>query len=109
MELTKTLVKKILKEAVRLDKLDNKEQELFDKLFSFIAPDSYSQIINTQRASSFIRGVDMVFPVISYDISYFVYDVPSMKSEKVICEIKGKKYNARNIDEYAQFIVETLK
>lgn len=42
MELTKTLVKKILKEAVRLDKLDNKEQELFDKLFSFIAPDSYS-------------------------------------------------------------------
>lgn len=51
----------------------------------------------------------MVFSVISYDISYFVYDVLSMKSENFICEIKGKKYNARNIDDYAQFIVETLK
>lgn len=110
MELTKTLAKKILKAAERLDKLDEKEQALFDKLVEFMAPSSYAPILESRRVGSFISGVEMAFPDIRDDIEYFLYDVPGMKSVKIICETAdGKKYNAKNIDEYAQFMVDTRK
>lgn len=107
MELTKKLAKKILKEAVRLDKLDDTEQELFDKLFDFLAPSSFPPIIDSKRVESFVSGVEVSFPGIREDIEYYLYEVPSMKSNKVICEKDGKKYNAKKVDEYAQFIVDT--
>lgn len=104
---TADLYKKILLAATELRKKEEKTQKLYDGLFEEIAPGSYPPIIESTHIFAFTTALELVFPGIKEDISYWIYEVPSMAEKGPVTCIGNdkKKYDASKIDEYIAFLL----
>jgi hypothetical protein len=79
-------------------------RDALDEYFKIVYPGSYPPIIEHTLEESFINGVCTIFPELRRDLEYFAWEAPSFK-EHAICRLEtGEKFDAKKIDEYAQFI-----
>ena len=103
MRPTREQIANILKRLKEWRKMDESLQESYNKFNEVFAPNSYSPIIEVGGVDAFIEGVCMVYPELGEDLSYFIYDAQNMDSP--ICTVNGKKYNAKDIGEFTDFIM----
>lgn len=105
--LTKQLLTTILDRLDYWLEIDRKTQKAMDDYCSVVAPSSYSPILERSAAIGFIEGVVECLPEIKEELSYYAYELPSMKT--ATGTIGKKKFNLKNRDEYIDFILCFLK
>lgn len=99
--------KKILERLLYWKQEDDKHQESLSAYIDAVAPSSYAPMIEVSFADSFIAGVNIGIDGITEDLEYFIYDAQNMENPYVIYQ--DKRYNAKDIDEYAEYLGEHIK
>ncbi len=106
-KLNKKILKKLFKRAGELLKEDNKLQDAMNNFCEVIAPDSYSLMVGSNQYIAYREALDDIFEI-GEDLDYYFFEVMNMK--EATCEtVSGKKYNAKNLDEYIDFILDYTK
>lgn len=98
----------ILTQARAIQKLDEAIQDASDSLYNILAPSAYSPILEMGAMHGYLCAIEAAFgEQAEENVSYWVYDVQSMKGP-VMCEVNGKKYNAKELLEYVEFVMEMV-
>jgi hypothetical protein len=104
MKLDKKTLKKLFKKAGEFLKEDQKLQDAVDKFSKAIAPSSYSLMVGSNQYIAYREALDDLFNI-GLDLDYYFFEALDMK--ECICTTKeGKKYNAKNLDEYIDFVLD---
>jgi hypothetical protein len=97
--------KTLLKEALKISKEDDKIDEALRNFCNTISPTSYPLFIEKGQLNGFIRAVEVMYSKDVYEhVAHWVYDVQPSK-HKLECTFNGKKYNAKNLNEYVDWIL----
>ena len=88
-----------------------KEKEInkvFKKLMELLCDGQYANFITESKFSGILAGIKILNADLEDDISYYFYEAKDM--EECICKDKnGKEYDAKNLDEYIDFILINYK
>jgi hypothetical protein len=107
--MNKKQLKKIFKRAEKLIKEDAKVQKSFDNFVQAIAPNGYSPLLEYTQYQAYRTAVDDIFGI-GDDLSYYFFEVLSDRKGSYLCRTSdGKEYDAKNLDEYIDFILEYKK
>lgn len=90
-----------------------KEENLIDKrLNSFceiLSPTQYPIFVESLKVKAFCDGLEIIFPGISEDILYYLYEVPTIVKKGggkcLVIDQHGKKYDANNLGSYIKFLL----
>lgn len=104
MNPTKEQWKKIFQTAKQIEERHDNIDKAFKAFQDIVAPDSYPLVLENHALQSFIDGLNIVFKDVTDDICYYLYEATMMK--ECTCEYKGKQYNAKDLDEYIQFLLD---
>lgn len=104
MNPTKEQWKKIFDVASKIEKRHSNINQAYKVLQEAVAPDNYPLILENYGIQSFFEGLEIVFDDVKEDISYYLYECTG--SSNRICTYKDKEYNANNLDEYIQFLLD---
>lgn len=95
----------MLREARKIMKNEEKIYSAYKAYMMLAYSSSYAPINEHGEVSGYLIAVEAIYgPSVSDAVSYWLYDVPSLaKRGKVICNAKGKTYDARDIHQYVAF------
>jgi 2-hydroxy-3-keto-5-methylthiopentenyl-1-phosphate phosphatase len=97
--------KALLKEALKISKEDDKIDKALRNFCNTISPTSSPFYIEKGQLNGFIRAVEVMYSKDVYEhVAHWVYDVQPSK-HKLECSYNGKKYNAKNLNEYVDWIL----
>jgi hypothetical protein len=95
----------LLTEATRVSKESDKIDDAFKKFCDVVNPSAYTIWLESNCLWGFMRAVQAIYDEDVYEhVSYWVYEVLPSKN-KLECTYKGKKYNAKNMNEYIDWIL----
>jgi hypothetical protein len=97
--------KTLLKEALIISKEDDKIDEALRHFCNTISPTLYPLFIEKGQLNGFLRAVEVMYGKDADEhVAYWVYEVQPSKN-KLECTFRGKKYNAKNLNEYVDWIL----
>lgn len=103
----KSDLQQIFKRAKEFIDEDEKVQKSLDNFVKTVADNAYSPILEYTQYQAYRTAVDDIWGI-GDDLDYYFFETFRMK--EAICTTKdGKEYNAKNLDEYIDFILEYKK
>jgi hypothetical protein len=104
--MTKQQWKKLLTEATKVSKESDRIDDAFKKFCDVVNPSSYPIWLESGCLWGFMRAVEAIYDKDVYEhVSYWVYEVLPSKNKVLECTYKGKTYNAKNMNEYIDWIL----
>jgi hypothetical protein len=101
--------KAVLKTARRLQKEEEKIDKALKGFCTAISPSMYNLYIEKGMVHGYLEAIEACHGADArYNVSYWLYEVPSMMEHYGDCEVKdqhGKAYDASKVDEYVKFIM----
>ena len=106
--MTNEQITKIVDTILSIHYNDMKMQEASDAYFKVMHPDSYAPIIDGNCYSA-LKILRILQPEISSWLSYFIYEVPLLKSNDteydVIVTQNGKEWKMNTVQELKAFLI----
>lgn len=93
----------VFEKAKQYNIQDEKFQAIITALSNCIAPSSYPLCTENALLDAYIKAVEEYDGEMAEHLSYYFYEASGMDSP--ICTYKGKKYNAKDYEEYYHFYI----
>ena len=102
------MTKKKLNEILNLiDKwrlIDGKFSDGFTAWHKIVCPDDHPPIVQIPILESLLEALDLAYPEYKDSFHYYVWELPGMDAP-FECVYDGKTYNAKDRDEYMDFMM----
>jgi|TARA_Y100000310_G_scaffold308650_1_gene351992 hypothetical protein len=105
MQITKEQINKALDLIDKWRETEDKLAEAFVTFFNALCPAQHRPVVELQNLPAVLDTLNTMYPEHKEDWSYYAWELPGMDSP-VEVTFNGKTYNAKNRDEYVQFIVD---
>ena len=89
---------------------DKELDKAVKSLLNILSPSQYPLFIENSHFTGMLKGIEILNEDLHNDIYYYFYEVKDWDIKEVIVTDKnGKEYNAKNLDEYIDFIINNNK